>query len=206
MKKILFFCFCLNLLSLPAWAVEYSGQSKLAQKYYPVLKKIVCSPQHFGGIGKDCDLDRVRVIGSWAWVSWSGGEAGGNSLLKLSGSSWKHITGGGGAMNAENAMQVGLSKAQAEMLVPSFGLDIARSSEKINPADIDYLSEWDLMVARNTIYALHGRIFQHKALQDYFASFPWYKPNPKYHEGLLSAIEKYNANLILQLEKKKGYM
>ncbi|MBT9548634.1 MAG: YARHG domain-containing protein [Candidatus Sericytochromatia bacterium] len=206
MKKILFATLFLNLISLPTWAVEYSGQGKLAQKHYPVLKKIVCSPAHFGGIGKDCDLDRVRIIGVWAWVSWSGGEAGGNSLLKLSGSSWKHVTGGGGAMNAENAIQVGLTKAQAEMLVPSFGLDIARSSEKIIASEIDYLSEWDLMVARNTIYAIHGRIFQHKPLQDYFASFPWYKPNPKYHDGLLSALEKYNANVILQLEKKKGYM
>jgi hypothetical protein len=206
MRKILFSSLCLSLLSLPAGAVEFSGQTKLAQKHYPVLKKIVCSPQHFGGIGNDCDLDRVRIIGSWAWVSWSGGESGGNSLLKLSGSSWKHVTGGGGAMNAENAMQVGLSKAQAEMLVPSFGMEFARTREKLIASEIDYLSEWDLLVARNTIYAIHGRIFQYKPLQDYFASFPWYKPNPKYHDGLLSELEKYNANVILQLEKKKGYM
>jgi len=206
MKKILFSTLCLSLITLPAWAIEFSGQGKLAQMHYPALKKIVCSPQHFGGIGKDCDLDRVRIIGAWAWVSWSGGEAGGNSLLKLTGKSWKHITGGGGAMNAENAMQVGLSQAQAEMLVPSLGMEIGQSSDKLNPEDIDYLSEWDLMVARNAIYARHGRIFQHKPLQDYFASFSWYKPNPKYHDGLLTALEKYNANVILQLEKKKGYM
>jgi hypothetical protein len=206
MRKLLLSTLCLSLISLPAWAVEFSGQGKLAQKHYPALKKIVCSPQHFGGIGVDCDLDRVRVIGAWAWVSWSGGEAGGNSLLKLSGSSWKHVTGGGGAMIALNAIQVGLSKAQAEMLVPSLGMDIARTTQKLVGDELDYLPEWDLMVARNAIYARHGRIFQHKPLQDYFSSFPWYKPNPKYHDGLLSELEKYNANVILQLEKKKGYM
>lgn len=206
MKKILLAALLFSLSPGPAGAMEYSGQIALAKQHAPSLQKVVCSPQHFGGIGKDCHLDHVRIVGLWAWVSWSGGEAGGNSLLKLNGKNWKHITGGGGAMIAQNAMEVGLNKAQAEMLVPSLGLYIGQTKDKLVATEIDYLTAWDLLVARNAIYARHGRIFQNPTLQTYFASFAWYKPNPKYHEGLLSPLEKHNANVILKLEQQKGYL
>ncbi|PKL80193.1 MAG: hypothetical protein CVV27_00840, partial [Candidatus Melainabacteria bacterium HGW-Melainabacteria-1] len=65
---------------------------------------------------------------------------------------------------------------------------------------------WELLVSRNQIYARHGRVFTHKALRDYFLSWPWYKPDPKYRESRLSAVEKANASLIYSLEKKRGYL
>ena len=54
---------------------------------------------------------------------------------------------------------------------------------------------------RNEIYARHGRIFKDKALQSYFAGMPWYKPNPAFNESMLTALEKKNAQAILDHEK-----
>lgn len=55
---------------------------------------------------------------------------------------------------------------------------------------------------RNEIYARHGRIFKDRALQSYFATLPWYKPNPAFSEAMLTPVEKMNALAILEHEGK----
>jgi hypothetical protein len=57
---------------------------------------------------------------------------------------------------------------------------------------------------RNEIYARHGRVFADKKLQGYFASLPWYKPNPAYHDSLLTPMERQNVNTLLAHEKFIG--
>ena len=54
---------------------------------------------------------------------------------------------------------------------------------------------------RNEIFARHGRVFKDKALQAYFSSMPWYKPNPAFNESMLSAREKQNVATLLAHEK-----
>ncbi|PKL76068.1 MAG: hypothetical protein CVV27_12160 [Candidatus Melainabacteria bacterium HGW-Melainabacteria-1] len=86
-----------SLMMAPALAaMEYSGNQSAARQEQPLLKALICSPALFGGIGSDCALDAVRIIGDWAWVSWSGNAAAGMSVLRRQGKSWKHITGTGG--------------------------------------------------------------------------------------------------------------
>lgn len=65
--------------------------------------------------------------------------------------------------------------------------------------DLAGLSKGDLRIARNEIYARHGRTFQSKDLQNYFNSQDWYYPDPSYKEKL-SAVEKHNVDLIKSLE------
>lgn len=81
----------------------------------------------------------------------------------------------------------------------------------LTDADLDSLSEWDLKLARNEIYARHGRRFKDPELQRYFDSRSWYngiydpEDFDKNHASELSKLEKQNAEYILAYEKKHGY-
>jgi hypothetical protein len=55
---------------------------------------------------------------------------------------------------------------------------------------------------RNEIFARHGRTFRDSRLQAYFASLDWYHPNPRFDERSLTAIERKNAETILQHEAR----
>lgn len=60
----------------------------------------------------------------------------------------------------------------------------------------------DARKLRNEIYARHGKVFKDKWLQKYYASFDWYKANPKYTDAALTAVERQNAASIAAYEKK----
>ena len=78
--------------------------------------------------------------------------------------------------------------------------------------DLRGLSEWELKLARNEIYARHGRRFKDPALQEYFDAQSWYtglydpEDFDKNHSDELSDLEKWNAEFILQYEKDHGMM
>ncbi|WP_455139912.1 YARHG domain-containing protein [Thermophilibacter sp.] len=83
------------------------------------------------------------------------------------------------------------------------------SSTRLYSADeLSGLSNWQLYVARNEIYARHGRMFQRQDLQDYFNAQSWYTPlySPEQFDsmGLLSSTEQQNAATILSVEKARG--
>src|SRR5688572_28710304 len=60
----------------------------------------------------------------------------------------------------------------------------------------------DVRQMRDEIYARHGKVFKDPWTQKYFASFDWYKPDPKFNESSLSEIEKRNIATITAYEKK----
>jgi hypothetical protein len=60
----------------------------------------------------------------------------------------------------------------------------------------------DARKLRNEIYARHGKVFKDRWLQKYYASFDWYKANPKYTDAALTAVERQNAAAIAAYEKK----
>ena len=60
----------------------------------------------------------------------------------------------------------------------------------------------DARKLRHEIYARHGRVFKDKWLQRYFQSFDWYKPDPKYTDASLTAVERQNISAIAAYEKK----
>ena len=69
-------------------------------------------------------------------------------------------------------------------------------------------SAWECKVARNEIYARHGRKFSDQKLQDYFNSKSWYTPKydaSEFDESVLNQWEKANAKTISDYEKKMGY-
>jgi len=60
----------------------------------------------------------------------------------------------------------------------------------------------DVRQMRDEIYARHGKIFKEPWTQKYFASLDWYKPDPKFSDASLSAIEKKNVATITAYERK----
>jgi hypothetical protein len=60
----------------------------------------------------------------------------------------------------------------------------------------------DARKLRQEIYARHGKVFKDKWLQKYFASFDWYKANPKYTDAALTDVERQNISAIAAYEKK----
>lgn len=76
-------------------------------------------------------------------------------------------------------------------------------SRYITKDEIENFSEADLRLAKNEIYARHGRIFDSEDLKDYFESKSWYKGtvNPDdFDEGVLNKYEKANIDLIRSRE------
>lgn len=78
----------------------------------------------------------------------------------------------------------------------------------ITAADLAQLTEWELRIARNEIYARKGRMFQDQKLQDYFNSTSWYNgtiPPDQFTEALLNEVEKANAYFIRSYENMNGF-
>jgi hypothetical protein len=83
------------------------------------------------------------------------------------------------------------------------------SEEELSPYRYIFLTNKQLQVVRNAYYARHGYIFRNSALRrmyEYERLFhPWfgninYKPNPNFHEGMLTDIDWANIETIRRLE------
>lgn len=75
----------------------------------------------------------------------------------------------------------------------------------LSKEDLENLDEETLMLARNEIYARHGRMFKDEAIQSYFNSKTWYEGTilpEEFPEDALSEIEHKNAEYILDYENK----
>lgn len=77
-------------------------------------------------------------------------------------------------------------------------------SEKLTKSDLEGLSKDELRIARNEIYARHGRRFLDAELQAYFDSQDWYygsiDPEDFVDSQELSALERRNAKFIKKYE------
>lgn len=74
--------------------------------------------------------------------------------------------------------------------------------------DLADLSAEECKIARNEIYARHGRKFKDPFLQSYFNSCEWYQGTVEadnFNEQNLNETELANRNLIAAYEAKKGY-
>lgn len=73
----------------------------------------------------------------------------------------------------------------------------------LTSSDLKGLSNWELKIARNEIYARRGRLFNDANLQNHFNSCTWYSgyiyPD-KFNDDNLNKVEKYNIQLIKKYE------
>lgn len=92
-----------------------------------------------------------------------------------------------------------LDTVDSEYIIPD------SDTRRITNKDLKGLSKEECRLARNEIYARHGRMFNDSQLQDYFDSQPWYEGTtaPDYfNESELSKIEKDNVKKISKYEKR----
>ena len=82
------------------------------------------------------------------------------------------------------------------------------NSRYLTENDLKNLSKEELRIARNEIYARHGRRFNDEQLQYYFDSKSWYwgTISPEYFDdSVLNDYEEKNGELIIQYEIWMGY-
>lgn len=75
--------------------------------------------------------------------------------------------------------------------------------------ELENLSEWDLYVAHNEIYARHGRGFVREDLAEHFSSCSWYRQlyTPEAFDAMpsqLNEFEQANVNLMLEIRKERN--
>lgn len=99
---------------------------------------------------------------------------------------------------------------EIKMAYEEYGYDINMdyilpnsSSQQLSLQEIEGLSLWELVIARNEIFARHGFVFGVPELKNYFDSKSWYQPNSSYNGNVQNAIEEYNVSLIKQVEEQK---
>lgn len=76
------------------------------------------------------------------------------------------------------------------------------NSREISKSELINLTPWQLKVARNEIYARHGRPFVHQDLQCYFATKSWYSVDPNYNVSSISYTENKNIATIQAYEQE----
>lgn len=79
------------------------------------------------------------------------------------------------------------------------------STKLISESELEKLNAQELRIARNEIYARHGRKFKDVDLQNYFNSKSWYRGTvepDKFNDNSLSEIEKKNRDLIQKYEDR----
>ncbi len=103
--------------------------------------------------------------------------------------------------NSSNTVIANNSSKSNGMMIPD------SDTRKLSEDDLTGFSAAELRIARNEIYARHGRKFVDKELQAHFNTMDWYTPTIEakdFDEGVLSEIEKHNLGVISKYEKKIG--
>lgn len=110
------------------------------------------------------------------------------------------------SVNAEGGEAVETEEAEEEdsedYILPN------SDTKKLTTSDLEGLTQSELKIARNEIYARHGRKFDDDELQAYFDSKSWYtgtiEPDD-FSESMLNDVEIYNRDFIVAYETEKGY-
>lgn len=104
--------------------------------------------------------------------------------------------------SSENGMIETVSEDASNLMDEDYILPDS-STKYLTIEDISHLSHEDLCLARNEIFARHGRIFKTREIADYFSSMSWYNgtvPADRFDSNVLSDIEKANVKLIQKYE------
>ena len=83
-------------------------------------------------------------------------------------------------------------------------------SQTISADSLINMSDNDLWLARNEIYARHGYTYTTEDLQEYFEDKSWYHSDPDvnqstWNDSMLNNYERENINLLATVAKEKGY-
>lgn len=109
-----------------------------------------------------------------------------------------------GSTSNDNSSSNDESSNSSEYILPF------SSKREVTSSDLKGLSEKQLLLASNEIFARHGYKFPSDPYKSYFESKPWYKVNPNYTSDTkeLSPLERHNVKTILKAAGKhvaQGY-
>lgn len=76
---------------------------------------------------------------------------------------------------------------------------------EISEGYLNEVTQVEVAMIRNEIFARHGYIFSSPAWDRFFRTASWYVPNPNYSEDMLSVLEKENLKIITEYEKAHGW-
>lgn len=108
----------------------------------------------------------------------------------------------GNSESIDEVAQESNTKDSNEYMLP--GSD----SKYISMSDLKGFTAEECRIARNEIYARHGRKFNDEELQAYFNAKGWYKGTidaDDFSENMLNEFEQSNREVIVEFEKKSGY-
>ncbi len=95
-----------------------------------------------------------------------------------------------------------LKDSESEYVLPN------SDSSFLTADDLRGLTKDECRIARNELYARHGRKFDDEYLAQYFSRYEWYHPTidpDDFEESMLNDYEIANRDLIVQYEKDQGY-
>lgn len=103
------------------------------------------------------------------------------------------------AVKETNLPGIGEEFQNADYILPT------SNSQYLTEADLEGLTKEECRLARNEIYARHGRLFLDEELQKYFDAKPWYhgtiQPDD-FQDTMLNDYEMKNKDLIVQYESE----
>ncbi len=155
---------------------------------------------------KGYTVTKCNIAKNWAVIDWKyKRECEGMALLKYTDGKWTTVCCAGGAFDYDFLSQKDVPLELWQKLIPT---DIPRwtyltSKERLtyDRLENDRYTPLILTLMRNEIFAKYGRKFNDPLLRSYFETCPWYKINPYYNDNMLTKIERYNAQLILDYQK-----
>ncbi|MCR5509770.1 MAG: YARHG domain-containing protein [Lachnospiraceae bacterium] len=108
--------------------------------------------------------------------------------------------------NLPEKMMSGQSSGDIDQGMITVGMLIPDSDSRyLTEDDLKGFTSEELRIARNEIYARHGRKFNDSKLQEHFNSMDWYFPTTEagdFDESILNDYEIKNLDLIAKYEKK----
>lgn len=150
-------------------------------------------------VDEDIDLDEIEKFDAFAElnVSFEGIEPDGTAVIDYLGSDLAtddfYYDNSKGFMNGEAETD----SDEKDYILPDSDIKL------LSKSDLAKLSKEECKLARNEIYARHGRKFKDEELQKYFDSKSWYEGtiNPEdFLDTRLSDIEIKNRDLIVEAE------
>lgn len=163
---------------------------------------------HVANHWKDWTVGTVRVDGPWAVVQLKREGEDGQLLFHLD-DGWRHIDvrSRGTLIPSDEMCRVGVPRASIRRFLGEEGRAGGPWWEVLSRlplTQIDGLARdsWSLMLARNELYARHGRPFQDPFLRAYFGALPWYRVRAGYRDTDLTALERANAKALADLERQ----
>lgn len=90
------------------------------------------------------------------------------------------------------------SEAQKHPLTDA--ISIILRDELLKKDDLSQLTDYELQIVRNAVFARHGKDFKRPELADYFSRRSWYKLNKGFTEDRITANDRKNVTQIQKVE------